>query len=250
MVTKVIEKEKLFDNKILAIRLNPSYAIDKNLTGLIANGLLETYNRPILILNYTKDDTNGKVFWQGSGRGYDKGNLGSLRDLLLNSNLVEYCEGHDLAFGVGIYEENYEKLVEYVNEAYKDFNYTPIYNVDFIWQGNGAISERILREIADQEQLWGKGVEDPLIAIENFRVYGNQLNLFGLDKGKPTLNIRLDDGSSLVKFKSSEEEYESLHSDLGYVIINAVGTCTRSNWGNPQFQILDYEIIGKKEYYF
>ena len=99
-------------------------------------------------------------------------------------------------------------------------------------------------------QIWGKGVEDPLIAIEGFRVYGNQLNLYGLDKGKPTLNIKLDDGSSLVKFKSSEEEYELLHSDLGYVIINAVGTCSRSTWGIPQFNIKDYEVIGKEDYYF
>lgn len=105
-------------------------------------------------------------------------------------------------------------------------------------------------EIADEEKIWGKGVEDPLIAIEGFRVYGNQLRLFGLDKGKPTLNIQLDDGSSLVKFKSSEEEYKLLHSDLGYVIINAVGTCSRSNWGNPQFMIQDYEIIGRNDFYF
>ena len=50
-VLDIIEKENLLENKILAIRLDPKYAADKNLTGLIANGLLDTYNRPILILN-------------------------------------------------------------------------------------------------------------------------------------------------------------------------------------------------------
>ena len=247
-VLKTIKDENLLEHKILAIRLDPKYAADKNLTGLIANGLLDTYCRPILILNKVVED--GKVMWQGSGRGYDKANLGSLRDLLEQSGLVDYAQGHAMAFGVSIPEENYDALVQYVDEAYKDFDCTPIYSVDLIWDGTKDLSSKAFAEIADEEKIWGKGVEDPLIAIEGFRVYGKQLRLFGLEKGKPTLNIQLDDGSSLVKFKSSEEEYELLHSDLGYVIINAVGTCTRSNWGIPQFMITDYEIIGRNEYYF
>lgn len=247
-VLKTIKDENLLEHKILAIRLDPKYAADKNLTGLIANGLLDTYCRPILILNKVVED--GKVMWQGSGRGYDKANLGSLRDLLEQSGLVDYAQGHAMAFGVSIPEENYDALVQYVDEAYKDFDCTPIYSVDLIWDGTKDLSSKAFAEIADEEKIWGKGVEDPLIAIEGFRVYGRQLRLFGLEKGKPTLNIQLDDGSSLVKFKSSEEEYELLHSDLGYVIINAVGTCTRSNWGIPQFMITDYEIIGRNDYYF
>ena len=259
-VLRTIEEENLLENKILAIRLDPKYAADKNLTGLIANGLLDTYCRPILILNKIEEEIeeeiDGKniikkvVKWQGSGRGYDKANLGSLRDLLEQSGLVDYAQGHAMAFGVSFPEENYEALVQYVNEAYKDFDCTPIYLVDLIWNGANDLSSQAFAEIADEEKIWGKGVEDPLIAIENFRIYGNQLRLFGLDKGKPTLNIQLDDGSSLVKFKSSEEEYELLHSDLGYVIINAVGTCARSTWGIPQFNIKDYEVIGKEDYYF
>lgn len=247
-VFQTIKDENLLEHKILAIRLDPKYAADKNLTGLIANGLLDLYCRPVLILNKVEED--GKVYWQGSGRGYDKANLGSLRDLLESSGLVQYAQGHAMAFGVSIPEENYDALVQYVDEAYKDFDCSPVYSVDLIWDGAKDLSSHAFAEIADEEKIWGKGVEDPLIAIENFRIYGNQLRLFGLDKGKPTLNIQLDDGSSLVKFKSSEEEYELLHSDLGYVIINAVGTCTRSIWGIPQFNIQDYEIIGRNDYYF
>ena len=247
-VFQTIKDENLLEHKILAIRLDPKYAADKNLTGLIANGLLDLYCRPVLILNKVEEE--GKVYWQGSGRGYDKANLGSLRDLLESSGLVQYAQGHAMAFGVSIPEENYNALVQYVDEAYKDFDCSPVYSVDLIWDGAKDLSSHAFAEIADEEKIWGKGVEDPLIAIENFRIYGNQLRLFGLDKGKPTLNIQLDDGSSLVKFKSSEEEYELLHSDLGYVIINAVVTCTRSIWGIPQFNIQDYEIIGRNDYYF
>lgn len=248
-VLATIKKENLLENKILAIRLDPKYAADKNLTGLIANSLLETYCRPILILNKVKEE-DGTIHWVGSGRGYDKAGLGSLRDLLEQSGLVDWAQGHAMAFGISIPEENYEALVSYVNEAYKDFDCSPIYSVDLIWDGMKDLSAQAFAEIADEEKIWGKGVEDPLIAIEGLRIYGNQLRLFGLEKGKPTINIQLPDGSSITKFKSSEEEYEELHSTNGYVIINAVGNCTRSGWGIPQFNIVDYEIVGRNDYYF
>lgn len=168
------------------------------------------------------------------------------------SELTEFSSGHQSAFGTSIPNENYDELVQYINKAYKDFNCSPIYMVDLIWQGDEVKSE-MLAEIANEEKIWGKGVEDPIIAIENLRLTGNQVRLFGLEKGKPTLNIILPDGSSIVKFKSSEEEYNLLHSDLGYVIINAVGTCAKNDWnGNTsyQFKLLDYEIVEKQDYYF
>ena len=138
VVLKIIREENLLENKILAIRLDPKYAVDKNLTGLIANGLLETYCRPILILNQVEEE--GKIKWQGSGRGYDKANLGSLRELLEASGLVDWAEGHAQAFGVSLPEENYDALVAYVNEAYKDFDCSPIYSVDLIWDGEKDLS--------------------------------------------------------------------------------------------------------------
>lgn len=246
----IIEKDKLLDNKIIAVKLNPKYAVEKNLTGLAANQLLSQYNRPILILNKVEED--GKIFWRGSGRGYDKANLEGLRELLEESGLTEYSSGHSSAFGTSIPDENYDELVKYVNEAYKDFNCAPIYIVDLIWQGD-EINSYLFAEIANEEKLWGKACEDPVIAIENLRLTGDQIRLFGLDKGKPTLNIALPDGSSIVKFKSSEEEYNLLHSDLGYVIINAIGTCAKNVWnGNIsyQFKITDYELVEKQDYYF
>ena len=78
-----------------------------------------------------------------------------------------------MAFGVSIPEENYDALVQYVDEAYKDFDCSPVYSVDLIWDGSKDLSSHAFAEIADEEKIWGKGVEDPLIAIENFRIYGN-----------------------------------------------------------------------------
>ena len=70
----------------------------------------------------------------------------------------------------------------------------------------------------------------------------------------PTLKITLPNGLSLIKFKSSEEEYQSLLSKNNtYLTINIVGKCEQNVWGgnvSPQISIEDYEIKNKLNYYF
>jgi hypothetical protein len=68
----------------------------------------------------------------------------------------------------------------------------------------------------------------------------------------PTLKIILPNKVSLIKFGSSQDEYESLLSD-GYVKINVVGKCnanTWNGWTNAQILIEDYEITERKKYFF
>ena len=70
---------------------------------------------------------------------------------------------------------------------------------------------------------------------------------------KPTLKIKLQNGCSLIKFKSSQEEYEQLYSNTGCIKINIIGKCEKNVWnGNISAQIIvnDYEIISTQHYYF
>ena len=58
---------------------------------------------------------------------------------------------------------------------------------------------------------------------------------------------------TLIKFDSSQEEFDALNSALGYVTINVIGHFQKNIWnGNisPQIMIEDYEIINKQKYYF
>ncbi|MGN0992842.1 MAG: hypothetical protein ACI4PE_02865 [Bacilli bacterium] len=66
-------------------------------------------------------------------------------------------------------------------------------------------------------------MDEPYIAIHNLKVSKDMLTLMSPDK-KPTLKITLPNKVSLIKFNSSEEEYEQLLSD-GYVAIDIVGKC-------------------------
>ena len=243
-IERIIEEKNLLNNKILAIKLD-TFEADKNLTGLIANQLMAKYQRPVLLLNKTEDG------WEGSGRGYDKSKFDNLREFLKESDLVLYAEGHANALGVGIADINFNQFIEYSNQALADFDFTPCYKVDFIFYGDDFRGNDIV-EIAELKSLWGQGVEEPLVAIEHINIHNGNVVLMSPDKS-PTLKITLPNGTSLIKFKSSQEEYEKLHSETGCVTINVVGKCERNIWNgivSPQIIIEDYEIVGEQKYYF
>ena len=265
IIERIIEEQNLLDNKILAIRLD-SFEADKNLTGLIANQLMSKYQRPVLLLNKVINeeievsDIYGTVVttipiisWEGSGRGYDKSKFDNLREFLKESGLVMFAEGHANALGVGIYDTFFDSFIEYSNQALAEFDFTPCYKVDFIHNGNNFSGYDVI-EIAELKSIWGQGVEEPLIAFENINIHKNNIELMAKDRN-PTLKITLPNGTSLIKFKSSNEEYEKLisSSNLGCMTINVVGRCERNIWNGivkPQIIIEDYEIIGEQEYYF
>lgn len=243
-IERIIKEKNLLENKILAIKLD-TFAADRNLTGLIANQLMAKYQRPVLLLNKTADG------WEGSGRGYDKSKFDNLREFLKESGMIMYAEGHANALGVGITDEEFKAFIEYSNRELAEFDFTPCYKVDFIFNG-GDFRGKDIVEIAELKSLWGQGVDEPLVAIEHINVYAGNVVLMSPDKS-PTLKITLPNGTSLIKFKSSQEEYEKLRSETGCITINVVGKCERNIWNGtvtPQIIIEDYEIIGEQKYYF
>lgn len=261
-IESIIKQKNLLENKILAIKLD-SYSADRNLTGLIANQLMAKYQRPVLLLNKTTCDTDifdtdgNKITtlvstaWEGSGRGYDKSKFDNLRQFLQDSGMVMYAEGHANALGVGITDNKFEEFIKYSNKALASFDFTPCYKVDFIFSGADFRGSDII-EIAGLKNLWGQGVDEPFVAVEHINVSSGNITLMSPDKS-PTLKITLPNGTSLIKFKSSQEEYERLSSEMGCITINVVGKCERNVWNgsvSPQIIIEDYEIVGEQKYYF
>ena len=251
IIERIIEEKNLLENQVLAVKLEGKNESNRNITGLIANQLMGRYQRPVLLLNRTvhdEDPDNVYVTWDGSGRNANGTDLTNFQEFLNESGYFEFAEGHDNAFGVSIRDEYFADFIKYANEKLKDVDFSPKYSSDVIYFANMVHGSEILK-LADLGHIWGQGVEEPLIAITDIKVDRNNLNLFG-----STLKISLpsDEGISLVKFRSSNEEYESLYSELGCVTINVVGRCSRnSGWDDkPQIIIEDYEIVGRTAYYF
>ena len=238
-----IKEKNLLNHKILFIQVED---VDKNLTGLIANELASKYQRPTLLLN-KKIDENNRISWEGSGRNYSNSPIENLREFLWNTGYPLYSEGHGSAFGFGILDSNVDKFLNHVDELLADFDFSPCYRVDKIYHSANFNTADILK-IGKLKSIWGQGLEEPLIALEQIDLKKCQFNLMSPDKS-PTLKITLPNGLSLIKFRSSEEEYDKIvNSDFNCVNMNIVGACDVNVWGGkitPQVRIEDYEIVAK-----
>ena len=157
---------------------------------------------------------------------------------------------HQGAFGLGIREEDIPEFIRSTNEQLKDMSNEPVYYVDYIYEGNKVNPQHIL-DIADMSSFWGKDMDESLIAIENLKVTQDMVTLMSPDKN-PTLKITLPNKISIIKFGSSQEEYENLLSE-GFIKINLVGKCNANVWMStvtPQIMIESYDIVERVNYYF
>ena len=248
-IENLIAVNNLLENKLLVIQLD-NISADRNLTGLIANQLMSKYQRPVLILNKIFH-TDGTITWEGSGRGYDKSSLKDFRQFCQDTELVMYAEGHPNAFGCGITDDKIQLFITVTNEVLKNVQFIPSYIVDFIYH-NVDVKPEDITDIATLKNLWGQGIEEALIALEDVPVTAENLNLMAKDKN-PTLKITLPNKISIIKFKSSEEEFEKLYTEHGKVSINIIGRCSINEWNGiitPQILVEDYEIVSRSEYYF
>lgn len=254
LIENIIQEENLLENPVLIIQLDEP--IEENLTGLIANQIMGKYMRPVLLLNRNieVDESTGEVLnitWRGSGRNATYSKLTNFREFLVNSKLVEMAQGHASAFGVAISDDKLPYLKRYLKNQLKDFDFSNFYRVDFIWD-NKTVDNQTILKIGELKSIWGQGLAEPQVAIENITITPNNLTLMSPDK-KPTLKITLQNGLNLIKFGSNIEEYENLQSDTGCKIINIVGTCNENIWNNnisPQILIKDYEVVKNYSYYF
>lgn len=256
-----IISDNLLEHKVLLFLLEPG-EIDKNIAGLIANKMMAKYQRPCCILTKVEEIEESIILtsnppqeykyitYQGSARGCDKVGINNFKDICTETKCIMYAEGHQGAFGLGIEESQINSFIKETDRILKDMLDEPIYYVDYIYNGIDVSSQAIL-DIASLDDLWGKDMDEPMVAIHDLKINEKMITLMSPDK-KPTLKIILPNKVSLIKFNSSQEEYENLCSE-GYIAIDVVGRCNQNIWMNyvnAQILIDDYEIISKAKYYF
>ena len=249
-IKTMIEAEQLLDNKILIVRLPESLALERTLTGLVANKIANDYQRPTLILNETLDE-NGNKIWSGSGRNYNNCALRHLRKFIDESGYAIFAQGHEGAFGVAFTPENVQTFINYSNAQLADFDFTPKYRIDLIYNGS-ILKEDDVFSIANFDGLWGQGLEEPYILIENVDITNNNISLLN-DKVLKIIISGYNTDITIIKFNSSSEEFERLHTDHGKVSLNIIGKFQKNIWNNnvyPQILIEDYEILSQQKYYF
>lgn len=213
---------------------------------VVANKIQAKYQKPAAILTYSKTINDDEPYYRGSMRNYSLSPIQNLKDEVEKTGEIEFCAGHQGAFGSGVALSHVGKFLKRFNEQYKDIDQTPTYWVDYIWNSRTIDSDKIL-DIADLN-IYGQEIPESLVVVEDIALNPSMVTLMGLEKGHPTIKIQVGD-VSLIKFKATEELYEKMCGD------NMVFTCVckpnKNEWnGNVSPQLIIEDYILREEWIF
>lgn len=247
MIESVIADESLVDNKVIVLAIDDFEEEYRALSGVVANQLIEVYQRPVIIAFLNEDgDYAGSVRAPGHVEGWE-----NFKDMCNESGACKYALGHQLAFGICIYGDAVQDFVDYFNDKFANIDVEPKHNVDFVFEADDPRIPDLCFDIDACGDIWGSGLEMPRIAITNVKVGPGTLALFGKLPTRKTLNIDLPNGVRAIKFGSSQEEFQSLclpyEETPQYYKVNIVGTVGINRYQGretPQIMIEDYEVMG------
>ena len=262
----MIEKQNLLQHKVLMFLLEPGQ-VDKKVAGLIANKFMAKYQRPCCILTKVVETqtelslskltesapviVTTKVSYQGSARGCDLAGISEFKDICESTGLIDYAQGHQGAFGLGIPAKNIDAFLEKTDELLKDMSDDAVYYVDYIYEGYDVNGQDIL-DIAYMNDIWGQGMDEPYVAFKGLKVKKDMVTVY--HKKDNTLKITLPNRISLIMFKVDDELCDKLQNqNPGYYSIDIVARCAANEYNgyvSPQLKIKDFEIVGQSAWDF
>ena len=238
LLTTRIYEEGWENDKIIIGKYYDKDKINPNLTGLAAMELATAFQRPALVLHYNEENDS----WDGSARGFGSAIL-DLRQFFLDSELLNYAAGHSQAHGISIPNNNLNKFREYCNTKLANINYTSdnVYEVDLDTIVNDPYLIPIISQIDKHKDMWGKGIEEPLIYIRNIELCHKDIIVMGSNGDSFKFN---KGGIAFVKFKDMDF-YNNLMITEEPIYLTIVGKANVNVWNNirtPQIFINDYNI--------
>ena len=231
-----IQKLNLDEHKIIIVIVDEDEEFDNSLTGLVAMQLVSKYKKPVCVVR-----ENPEGFLKGSARGVNNSPISDLRQFFISSNYFEYAMGHPNAHGISIPKANLEKFLQYADEKLKDVDFNEnCYEVDLIIDALNPLLKEIILEFGQLSEIWGNGIEEPLIAVENINLTNSDISLIGQDKTTVKFVI---DGITYIKFKDKDFIEKLLNNSR--MKINLIGKAAINEWAGeckPQILIENYEI--------
>lgn len=241
-----IEKSDYKDHGILVAITSKEdeIPVPKTMTGLVAMELLKKHKKPVLVLRPKTIDKEQYLF--GSGRA--KGTVGfdSFRNALRELPYIELAEGHDMAFGFGIREDNLPKMLEDITENLKDIDFgSDIIEVDYVFD-NANLNKTMLKEFAEAIDLFGNGIPQPKFA---FKIMMNAEDFKVVGKKSDTI-IFSHKGVDFIKFRSAEMAEHIENHLSGLVEVELIGRAQINEFmGRRKVQIVaDKMKIKNKKY--
>ena len=203
-------------------------SIQEGIVGIIAGHLAEKYQVPTFVFT----DSEQENVLKGSGRSAGEVHL---KDLLDKSNEMLYkYGGHKEAAGVSVFKENYEKMVEKMQEVCPEPQ--NLYSIDDIYYDLEVKQSEIpvvLNELKKFEPF-GEGNPKPVFLVKGFQLSPRYSSVFRT-MGENNEHLKLFGASATAVAFNQVDEYHRLSDPQR---LNFVGVITENNYmGNSEAQI-------------
>lgn len=245
------QRDKVFNELKDAADLNDKIVIleskiaESGLVGLSAMKLADTIKRPVIIVKAIQ--RNGETLLSGSCRNFDNSPIPDFKELILKTNAFEFCSGHGNAAGLAIKPENIDTAKENFTNLLREVDFNIPIPCDFVIEIDD-LNVEFINEIDQARWIWGTGVKEPVVAVENITLKRSDIHVQG--KNFDSITFMVDD-IKFVQFKMSEDnELLSWVSswdgeDTDEITLNVVGEVSISEYKGvytPQVIIKECQI--------
>jgi len=228
---KKVQKEKLYQNKIIVLR---GKGWNEGIVGLVASRIVEKFYRPTIVLSEKKDQI------KGSARSISGVNIHELIGLS-EKHLVSFG-GHSQAAGLSVKKDSYDRfVVDILKNASRldDRLFTRSLKIDALLR-----PKQITFSLAEQLQKmepFGPSNPRPVFSFEDVRVEG--LRKIGKDQNHRRFSVCTGvDKKYCVAFKVEENSFDIVSGDT----VDLAFTLKKSHWQEKEKIDLIVEDVKKK----
>lgn len=186
---------------------------DAEITGLVANKLLAEFQRPLFVLRL-KDGQ-----WAGSMRAIGVENMLKIA----NETGLCLCQGHPLASGAFIKEDDFEQFKDVIEEVLKDVEFSVNIEADIELEPS-QINENLVKQLNAINRISGEGFPPVTVLV---RTDDYDVTTFSTKK-----HLKVIDESGLLIVKWNCLDYQTMKNDKELV---AVGTLSSPYYGRVKY---------------
>lgn len=238
-VKLLLDKAQECENDKVAV-IDATSEIDQSLTGLVAIRISEAINKPVLLVRKHNDEL------AGSGRAFNNCPIEDFRALTEECPYITLAQGHNAAFGTALLADNLENVRNWFNEKLESVSMDKVYAVDFILDVDD-LEVGFIQTIDKYQDLWGQGLAEPLVAIENITIKRSDVHVQGknFDSIAFTINdikyviFKLPETDSLLEWASAWEDDDS---EIEVNVVAKVSLNAYQGIYTPQCMIEEYTI--------
>ena len=242
-IEKQIQEESLEENKVIIVDVTG--VVDNRFTGLVANKLLGSYKRPVMLLQKDSRDNNK---YGGSGRGFG---VDSFKDDFRKSKLHTLAEGHHNAFGIGFLRKDKEKITEYFNNIYENMIFEKEFKVDIQMMAKDLTQSDVIA-VGELEDIWGSTLQEPMFLLKGIKIKDSEIMISGTKSKTASFKYK---NLSFKKYYCSDITYDKLrdkeHKTFGskQLWIDAICKFKIANYNGKQYPIIDIIDFESREHF-